>query len=137
MALAAVGFAFKRENDVSSGVFDNIAEIRSFDGPEFERDFLETTTMDTSGGWRTWTPSFRDGGLITLEMNFTVAAFNSMWTDFLSSTAKTYQMVMPDAGNFTIQLDGFVTGTPLKGSTDELITMTATIKVTGQPTLIT
>jgi hypothetical protein len=71
MALAGVGAAFKRSaTDSSASTYAAIGEVNSITGPNMSREFIDTTALDTSGGYRTFIPSFRDGGEITLDVNF-------------------------------------------------------------------
>ena len=58
-----------------------------------------------------------------------------MKTDFESDTAVTYQIVLPDTGNTTLEFDGLVTDLPLDIPTADTITADTTIKLTGQVTL--
>lgn len=134
MALAGVGVQFRRWNS-ETGQWDAIAEVNSIDGPTMSRDFIDTTALDTTGGYRTYITGFRDAGNVTLNMNFTRDTYEQMQTDFESSTAQNYEIVIPDADNTTLEFEGYVTELPLSITPDDKITANVTIKVTGQPTL--
>jgi predicted secreted protein len=99
------------------------------------RDFIDTTALDTVGGYRTYIAGFRDAGQVTLNMNFTRDTYELMMTDFESADPQNYEIVIPDDDNTTIEFEGYVTELPLSITPDEKITANVTIKVSGQPTL--
>ena len=136
-AVAGVGTAFKRENDGSSGVFTAIAEINSITGPGMARDFIDVTNLDSTGGYREFIGGFRDGGNVTLNMNFTIDGYNQMKDDFENDDSINYQIVLPDTGATTLEFAAFVTDLPLSVTPDDKITIDVTLKVTGQVTLTT
>ena len=99
------------------------------------RDFIDTTALDTTGGYRTFITGFRDAGQVTLNMNFTRSTYEMMQTDFESASAQNYEIVLPDDDNTTLEFEGYVTELPLSVTPDDKITANVTIKVSGQPTL--
>ena len=134
MAVAGVGTLFRRWNS-SSGSWENIAEILSISGPTMSRDVIDTTTLDTSGGYRTFITGFRNAGTITLTMNFTRDGYETMKTDFESDTAQNYEIILPDDDNTSLEFEGLVTELPLTISPDDKITVDVTIQISGQVTL--
>ena len=136
-AIAGVGTAFKRESDESSGVFNPIAEINSITGPGMTRDFIDVTNLDSTGGYREFIGGFRDGGNVTLNMNFTIGGYNQMKDDYEDDDLHNYQIVMPDTGETTLEFAAFVTDLPLSVTADDKVTIDVTLKVTGQVSLTT
>jgi predicted secreted protein len=134
MALAGVGTAFQRESDTTSGTYEAISEVNSISGPTMSRSTIDTTSLDSIGGYRTFITSFRDPGTVTLNMNFDRDTYDIMLDDFDSDTSKNYRIVLNDAGNTTFNFTGFVTELPLDIPTDDKVTANVTIKVTGQVT---
>lgn len=133
-AIAGVGASFEREDDTSSGVYNAIAEVTNISGPSMTRDTIDVTNLDSIGGYREFIAGFRDGGEMVLTMNFTVNGYEQLHIDFASDTAVNYQLVLPDAGNYTLGFAGLVTALPLTVPTDSQITMDVTIKITGEVT---
>lgn len=131
-AIAGVGTSFKRSDMATSPTFTAIAEVNSINGPSMSREFYDVTSLDSTGGYREFIGGFRDGGEITLNMNFTAAGYEDMKDDFESDTAVDYQIVLPDAGNTTLQFSGFVTALPLSIPTSDKVTCDVTIKISGQ-----
>jgi len=131
-AIAGVGTSFKRSDMASSPTFSAVAEVNSIGGPTMSREFYDVTSLDSTGGYREFIAGFRDGGEVTLNMNFTAAGYAAMKTDFENDDAVDYQIVLPDTGATTLQFSGFVTGLPLNIPTADKVTCDVTIKVSGQ-----
>ena len=134
MAIAGVGTKFRRWNS-ATGAWEDLAQINSIEGPGMSRDFIDTTALDTAGGYRTFITGFRDAGQVTLNMNFTRDSYDKMQTDFESSAAQNYEIILPDDDNTTLEFEGYVTELPLSVTPDDKVTANVTIKVSGQPTV--
>lgn len=135
MALAAVGAQFLRSNMAGTPTFTAIAEINDISGPNLSRDTLETTSLDTTGGYRTFIGGFRDGGEIQLEMNFTLDGYDDLKLDFEDDDLRDYQIVLPDTGATTFGFSALVTSLGMKLSTTDKITASVTLKISGEVTL--
>lgn len=133
MAIAGVGTVFNRWDPTSgsSGGWKRIAEINNITGPGMSRETIDTSTLDTEGGYRTFITGFRNAGTLTLAMNFTQATYMQMKDDFESDTAVSYQIILPDTEQTVIEFDGLVTEIPLTIPTDDKITADVTIQISG------
>lgn len=131
-AIAGVGAQFKRGNGATSEVFTALSEVNSINGPTMTREQIDVTSLDSTGGYREYIGGFRDGGEVTLNMNFTRDNFVTLLTDFESADNVNYQIVLNDTGATTLTFAGVVTNLPLSVPTDDKVTVDATIKVTGQ-----
>ena len=134
MAVAGVGTVFNRWDADSSG-WAPIAEVNSIEGPSMSRDSIDTTALDTEGGYRTFIAGFRNPGTLSLVMNFTRAGFEAMLDDFEAADAQNYQIVLPDTDETTIEFEGLVTELPLSIPTDDKVTMNVTIQISGAVSL--
>ena len=114
-----------------------IAEINSISGPTMSRETVDVTTLGSAGGYREFIGSLRDGGDVSLNMNFTAATYALMKADFEDDTVQQYQIVLPDTANTTLELDGIVTEMPLDIPLDDKVTCDITIKVSGETDLTT
>lgn len=132
LAKAGVGTQFRRW---SGAAWVAIAEINSITGPGMTRDTIDVTSLDSTGGYREFIGGFRDGGTVQLTMNFIRASLDTMKTDFESDTLQGYEIVLPDDETTTLEFSGLVTELPLEIPPDDKITMTVSIKVSGQVTL--
>jgi len=132
-AIAGVGTQFRRWNS-SLGAWASIAEINSIDWSGMSRATFETTSLDTVGGYRTFKGSFRDPGQIVLNMNFTRDTYEQMLTDFDDDDELSYEIVLPDDDNTSIEFEGLVTELPFT-IPGEKVTANTTIKLSGQVTI--
>lgn len=133
-ATSGVGTKLRRWN-ATTGAWASLAEIKSINGPSMSRGTNETTTLDTTGGYKTYVGAFRDPGTVSVTANFTRAAYEQMKTDFEDDVVKNYEVILPDAENTTLEFEGLVTELPLSVPTDGVITADFTIKVSGAVTL--
>src|SRR6056297_930724 len=95
--VAGKGTEFRRWNadaTSSGGAWEKIAQVKSIDGPSKSRETLDTTTLDTEGGYRTFIASLRDAGDISLTMNFTRESYELMDNDFEDDSPKNYEIVL-------------------------------------------
>jgi len=131
-AIAGVGTKFRRW---TAGVWVDIAEVNSISGPTMTRDFIDVTSLDSTGGYREFIAGFRDGGTVSLTMNFTRATYDVMKADFEDDTSQNYEIFLADTDETSFEFAGLVTELPLEIPTDDKITANVTMKVVGQVTV--
>jgi predicted secreted protein len=131
-AISGVGTVFQRW---SGSIWEKIAEINSISGPSMTRDFIDVTSLDSVGGFREFITGFRDGGTVSLTMNFTRTSYDKMLSDFEDDDPHYYEIVLPDDVNTSFEFCGYVTELPLEIPTDDKITANVTIKVSGRVTV--
>ena len=129
MPITGVGTVFRRWN-TSTGEWDKLSEVRSISGPDRTRNILDSTTLDTVGGYRTFIAGFRDSGSIALTMNYSRESYDLMCTDFESDTLQNYEIVLNDTDKTSLEFEGLVTEAPLE-IPEEIVTMNVTIKISG------
>jgi predicted secreted protein len=133
-AISGQGTKFRRWNS-TTGAWADIGEITGISGPSMSRNTIDSTVLNTTGGYRTFIGALRDPGSITLNMNFTRSTYEIMKDDFEDDTAQNYEIVLPDDENTSFEFEGLVTELPLNVPTDDKITADVTIKISGQVTL--
>jgi len=131
-AISSVGTKFYRW-PASSDAWAAISEVLSVEGPTQSRETIDVTSLDSTGGYREFIGSFRDGGTVTLSMNFIRANYDLLHTDFEDDTPGNYKIVLPDTDHTTIEFEGLVQEMPLSASVGAQVTANVTIKVTGEP----
>ena len=137
LAISGVGTKFRRWNSTLSE-WEDLAEVNSISGPSMTRDFIDVTSLDSTGGYREFIAGFRDGGTVSLNMNFRRSTYDLMKADFEDDIAKFYEVVLPDRDedgnliNTSFEFEGLVTELPLEIPTDDKVTANVTIKVNGQ-----
>jgi predicted secreted protein len=130
MAISGVGAEFRRWN-ISTEIWEAIAEINSITGPGMSRDTIDTTALDTVGGYRTFIAGFRNPGTLTLAMNFTRNTYELMLADYEAEAAVNYEILLPDGEGTSLTFEGLVTELPLTIPPDDKITVDVTIQITG------
>ena len=114
-----------------------VAEIVGIDGPGKSRETIDVTTLRSSDGYREHIGDLKDGGTVSLTMNFTSATYALFEEDFESDTPQNYAIVLPDTEQTSVEFEGLVTELPLSAQVGDRITANITIKVTGKPVVST
>ncbi len=130
-AISGMGVTFWRWNSSTHG-WVSIAEISAIDGPTKTRETIEVTALDSVGGYREYIPSLREGGTISLTMNYTRATYDLMNTDFEDNDRQNYLISIPDDDKTHMEFEGLVTEIPFSASVGDKITANVTIKITGK-----
>lgn len=115
-----------------------IAELTSIDGISVSADTIETTTLDTVGGYRTFLNGLKDAGEVSISGHFVYASHNSMMADFESGATNSYTIEFPDKATTSgtkWTFSAIVTAFSTSADLEDLIGFEATLKVSGKPTL--
>ena len=129
--LSAFGTIFTLGSTGSTGVIGNLTGIS---GPGISADTIDVTSHDSSAGYRQFVAGLIDGGEISLEGNLlTAAAGNAFMTAINARSTTACSIIFPTIGKWTFSgiAVGFETDSPHDGK----IGFSASVKVTGQPTL--
>lgn len=116
-----------------------VAEVTKIDFGGIKLDLVESTNHSSTGGWREFTPTLKDGGEVTLELNYvpTAATHKNASGGLLylldQKTLQTFHCVFPDTTDWT--LPGYVTTFKPSAPVDGKLSATVTIRISGQPTL--
>lgn len=132
MAISGVGTKFYRHD---GSAWSEIANIENISGPGASRETIDTTTLGTTGGYRTFIAGFRDAGTVDFTMHFTRDDYELMKTDFESDELVDYMIVLPDDDSTSFSFQGLVTEMPLDIPPDEKITADVSIKISGEVTI--
>lgn len=116
-----------------------IANLTSIDGISVSSDTIETTNLSTAGGYRTFVTSLKDAGEVSISGHFDFTEHNPLLTDFEDGSVDVYTIEFPDKGvttgtqwTFSAVVSAFSTAVAM----EDLISFDATLKVSGQPSLI-
>ena len=130
-AFSGVGTSLYRQ-DPTTSAWEVFSEVNNIEGPGFTRDTIDVTSLDSTGGYREFITGFRDGGEVTMEMNFTNANVDKLKSDFETDTLVNYKIVLPDDDESIFSFSGYVTDMPASIPPDDKVTINVTIKVTGK-----
>jgi len=124
MAFTGIGTVLKRGTVA-------IADVVSINGPGMTRDTVDVTTLGSPGGYREFITGLRDGGTLTFDVLFSKTGYQALKTDFENDEAETYSIELPDDDSTIIGFDGLVTDFPVSIPLDDKVSVSVTIKITG------
>lgn len=134
-AVAAIGTLFKIGDGGSPETFTTIAEVKDIDGPGRTADTIEVTSMDSTGGYKEYIPSLKDGGEVSFDMNFTTSAAQAaLVTDFENRTKRNFKIVTTHATPKNISFSGYITDLSYSFEVAGVAMRSVTIKITGPVT---
>lgn len=119
-----------------------IANVKNISGPGLTLDTEDVTSHDSTGAWEQVVATILRSGEITLELVYDPAtathkyAAGGLLSDLTLRTAVSYTLVFSDTATTTWTFTAFVTGFEPSAPVEGALTATATLKITGQPTLV-
>ncbi|WNF31637.1 phage tail tube protein [Aeribacillus composti] len=128
MAERAIGTKLKKGTTV-------IGELTSIGGLELSADTLDTTTLDSDGGYRTFVTGFKDAGEVSISGYFNPQHHKGLYDDFEAGTEQQYTIEFPPKIGAKWEFKAVVTGYSTGAELEDLISFEATLKVSGKPTL--
>jgi len=132
------GSSFQIGDGATPENFATVAEVRDMTAPSFQRDTIEVTNQDSSGGFREFIAGWRDAGEVTLELNWlpgnaTHDESTGLLSHYLDDEVRNYKLILPDTV-LTIAFAGVITDFPPDLALESQGTVSVTIKITGEPT---
>lgn len=134
----AFGTLFQRGNGGSPETFTTVANVTNISGPNRTRAVIDVTAHDSTDGWMEFLGGLKDGGEVSLEINYDPAeSTHALDSDFDDDEPRNYRLViLPDtADEHTWALTGILTELGDEFPYDDKMGRTMTIKVSGKPTL--
>ncbi|WP_223772948.1 phage tail tube protein [Streptomyces sp. 135] len=135
--LDAFGISFQRSDMTpTTPTFTAIGNVTSVSGPEIERETYDVTAHDSVAGWREFIGGLKDGGEVSLELNYDPRKHDDLVEDFEDTEARNYKLVFPaTAGGGSWAFKAILTGFTQEAPVDDKFTGELTFKVTGKPTI--
>lgn len=120
-----------------------IAEVTEIGGPSFSAEVLDITHLRSPNMWREKIAGLKDGGEVTLTLNFdpgnaTHNAATGLLAGYAGAVAPptdTYTLVFPDDDATTWEFPAFVSGYEPTAAFEDKLTADVTLTVAGAPTL--
>lgn len=112
-----------------------VSQVRSISGPGAEMDDVDTTTMDSSSGFKTFVAGLGDGGDVTLDLIYdpTATVHKVLHRQMTGRTTRRYTVYHGSSTGDTDVFVGYVKGMNREIPMDDVISCEVTIKVTGLP----
>jgi len=130
MATRALGTTIKKGTTLIGG-------LTEINGIEKTADTIDITTLDSTGGYREFISSFKDGGEVSISGFFVPGNVGqaALETAFESGDSDTFTIVFPAVMGATWTFTGVVTKVMTSATIEDPISFEATIKVSGKPNL--
>lgn len=115
-----------------------VAGLTSIGGLELTADTIDVTTLDSNGGYREFIAGFKDAGEVSLEGYLdatTGQGQKELYDLFESGATEAFIIQFPAETNTSWEFSGVVTGFSTSADLEDPLAFSATIKVSGAPTL--
>lgn len=116
-----------------------IGQLTAINGLELSSETVDSTTLDSEGGYREFQGGFKDGGEVGIEGYFDAATGigqDKVKEKFDAQSVEEFVIEFPAVTKTKWTFNGLVTGFSTGVDLDGLITFGATIKVSGKPELV-
>lgn len=134
----AFGTQFLRDSD-GAGTFVAIANVSDLSGPSRAREAIEVTAHDSPNQYREFVKGLKDGGEVTVTVNYDPAAVThtALDADFEEDDLRDYQIiVLPgEDDEHTWGFSGLITAIGDEFPVDDRMEREVTFKISGKPTL--
>lgn len=117
---------------------DKVATLTEIGGLEISADTVETTTLESTGNFRTFVQGLKDAGEVSLSGYFNpddTVGQAALWGNLQDGSVDAYRIAFPAALGATWGFNAIVTGFTTSAAMEDLISFEATLKITGVPTL--
>jgi hypothetical protein len=113
-----------------------VSELTNISGPNYSSDTLDDTTHNNSDKFRTFKKGLTDPGEISVDGLVNYTDFDTFENALTSMSAYTATITMPTTPSVTMFVSSvYVTALESSAAHDGLLEFSATMKVTGKPTL--
>ncbi len=135
-ALAAFGTFLKIGDGGGPETFTTIAEVTDLGGPKLKRDTIDVTNHSSSGKWREFLAGLKDGGTVSMKLNFiptnaTHSPTTGLLNDFDDGTLRNFKLYFTDAGPTIASFAAIVTSFEPAEPVDGALTADSELKVSG------
>ncbi|MCF0149149.1 MAG: hypothetical protein HUJ77_12230 [Clostridium sp.] len=138
MATRSIGTVLKMGKNEAIVKIGGLTEIG---GLELSADTIDTTTLDSDGGYRKFIGGFKDAGEVSLTGFLEISndptknGQKKMYDAFESGATEDFTIEFPESLHAKWTFKGVVTGFTTGVSLEDSISFGATIKVSGAPKL--
>lgn len=132
----ARGTAFQVEDTVTPGTFTSVANVTNITPPGIERETLDVTAHDSEEGWQEFLGGLKNGGEVTIELNYDPTKHDVLVGHMDGSDPLNYKVLFPGTlgeWSFGAVMTGFAPEAPY----DDKLSAEVTFQVSGKPTLTT
>jgi predicted secreted protein len=119
-----------------------VAEVTKIEPPALKLDTVDVTSHGSTGGWKEFVGTLKDGGQMVIDINYVPTAAthknSSGGLIFLlaNGTLQAFSLVFSDVGATTWTFSAFVVDFKASAPVDGKLSAVVTFKLSGQPTLV-
>lgn len=115
-----------------------VAGLTSIGGLELSADTIDTTTLDSDGGYREFIGGFKDAGEVGVSGFFLPkdGGQAAVYAAFESGEVQECEIVFPPSMGASWQFSAVVTGISTGAELEDAVSFEGTLKVSGKPTLV-
>lgn len=118
----------------------SVAGLTSIGGLDLTADTIDVTTLDSDGGYKEFIAGFKDAGEVPISgylMPAVGKGQKELYDLFESGEVEDFAIVFPIATKTSWEFKGIVTGFATSADLEDPLAFSATIKVSGKPSLVT
>lgn len=133
---ARIGYGTVFQTDytlASPVVWVTLSETTTLSLPPVSRDTIDSSHECAPNEWRTFVTGLKNGGEISVEMNFIKAQYNTLLGEFATQTSKPRRIVYLDGSYFTF--NGTLISMEAPIATAGKLLVVAKFKIDGEPAL--
>ncbi len=133
-ALSSQGTYISFGDSASPNTFTEVGEVSSISGPTPTAEDIDVTHLRSTGGYREFLQSFKDGGEVSVTANYlpgnsTQDGDTGVRSLFTSGATRGWKITLPDTTN--IQFDAYVKSVGLTASVGAKLEFPFTLRVNG------
>lgn len=114
--------------------FTDVADVTEIGVLDVSAETIEVTSHDSAGGWREFIGGLKDGGSLSMSVNYDPALHGTIFSN-IGVDGVAHQITLTDAGAAVVTFDGIITALSVGAPMDDKLAADVTIKVTGAPTI--
>jgi predicted secreted protein len=138
--VASIGHGVRFLRQKTDLSYEDVGQVHELGGPTLARDAVDASHTLSPNRWREFIGGMRDGGEFSATIALEPGAgatkdHRKLFDDFKNDDAVTYRILWAnvDATSFTVT--ALITGLEHAEPIDDKMTLNATFKVSGEPTL--
>lgn len=136
--VVAQSLAFLTSGSDGAEVFTTVAEVTNVSAPGLSLDTVDATHMTSTGAWREYIATLKDGGEVSIDMNFAPedTTHTNLIADLNNRTLRNFQIVWPNTAATTWRFSAFVTSFEPSAPVDDKVSASVGFKLSGVPVFV-
>jgi predicted secreted protein len=135
-----VGFGVRLLRLNAANAYEDIGQIAELSGPALARDAVDASHSLSPNRFREFIGGMRDAGEISATLLLAPGAaavkdHRRLVDDYKNDAAVTYRLLFPNVDQTSFTFTGLITSLEHAEPIDDKMTLSVTIKISGEPTL--